>query len=179
MDQVRSPYPHGWRQTDISSLLSPFWTWYLEYKPFKEMGSDTIVTVAPGGITFHTSSPEIINQIGTRRRDFQKPLELYNILNTYIRHSYSRPFFFWLPLASAQILSAPTASPGGTSAGLWRPPLTNRTTRWSGARPSFKQHVCFSHGLLNFKIFRPIATWTSTTIFVHSLSTSLAGVHLA
>ncbi len=64
--------------------MEPFWTWYLEYLPFKALGSDTIVTVAPGGITFHTCSPEVIKQVGERRKDFYKPLELYHILNTYV-----------------------------------------------------------------------------------------------
>ena len=64
------------------SLLHPYWTWYEEYKPFQELGSETFVTVAPGGITFHTCCPEFIRQVGDRRKDFQKPLELYGILNT-------------------------------------------------------------------------------------------------
>ncbi|KAL5332080.1 hypothetical protein ACEPPN_001624 [Leptodophora sp. 'Broadleaf-Isolate-01'] len=64
-------------------LITPFWTWYEEYKPFENYGSDTIVTVAPGGITFHTCCPEFIRQVGERRKDFQKPLELYSVLNTF------------------------------------------------------------------------------------------------
>jgi hypothetical protein len=63
--------------------MSPFWTWYLEYEPFKTYHSDILVTVAPGGIQYHVCSPEIISQIGARRRDFTKPLELYTILDTY------------------------------------------------------------------------------------------------
>ncbi|PVH74797.1 cytochrome P450 [Cadophora sp. DSE1049] len=65
------------------NLLHPYWTWYEDYKPFKALGSDTIVTVAPSGITFHTCCPEFIRQVGDRRKDFQKPLELYDILNTF------------------------------------------------------------------------------------------------
>ncbi|KAG4439068.1 hypothetical protein IFR05_005459 [Cadophora sp. M221] len=79
---LRYGLPSGWNRKWID-LIAPFWTWYEEYKPFAEYGSDTIVTVAPGGITFHTCCPEFIRQVGERRKDFQKPLELYSVLNTF------------------------------------------------------------------------------------------------
>ena len=78
------------------SLLHPYWTCYEECKPFEQLGSDTFATVAPGGITFHTCCPEFIRQVGDRRKDFQKPLELYGILVT----SFS-PLRFLLILLTA------------------------------------------------------------------------------
>jgi hypothetical protein len=67
--------------TDIYSYMLAFWTWYLGYEPFERLGSDTIMTVASGGITFWTCSPEIIAQIGGRGRDFPKPVEYYKVLD--------------------------------------------------------------------------------------------------
>ncbi|KAH9207234.1 cytochrome P450 [Leptodontidium sp. 2 PMI_412] len=79
---LRYGLPSRWNRKWVD-LITPFWTWYEEYKPFENYGSDTIVTVAPGGITFHTCCPEFIRQVGERRKDFQKPLELYSLLNTF------------------------------------------------------------------------------------------------
>jgi hypothetical protein len=45
------------------------------------MGSDTILTVSPGGIAIFTCSPEIIAQVGRRHREFLKPTRLYKIVD--------------------------------------------------------------------------------------------------
>ncbi|KAG0650503.1 Cytochrome P450 [Hyphodiscus hymeniophilus] len=75
------------RDLDIDLIIRRFtfvyWTWNLGYEPFERLGSDTIVTVAPGGITLHTCSPEIIAQIGRRHKDFLKPTRLYKIVDAF------------------------------------------------------------------------------------------------
>ncbi|KAH7317942.1 cytochrome P450 [Rhexocercosporidium sp. MPI-PUGE-AT-0058] len=79
---LRYGLPSRWNRKWIN-LIAPFWTWHEEYEPFQEHGTDTIVLVAPGGITFHSCCPEFIRQVAERRKDFQKPLELYSVLKTF------------------------------------------------------------------------------------------------
>jgi hypothetical protein len=64
--------------------MDPFWTWHLLYSPFHEKQSDTILTVSATGIAFNTCSPEIITQLGSQRKDFKKPLEIYKVVETYV-----------------------------------------------------------------------------------------------
>jgi hypothetical protein len=68
----------------LYSFTFVYWTWSLGYKPFERIGSDTILTVSPGGIAFFTCSPEIIAQVGRRHREFLKPTGLYKIVDAYV-----------------------------------------------------------------------------------------------
>lgn len=59
------------------------WPWNLRYAPFAKMGTDTFLTVAPGGIILYTADADVISQITTRWTDFPKPTPLYRSVNIY------------------------------------------------------------------------------------------------
>ena len=81
LGRVSALLPQSANYAHHRSFIFVYWTWNLSYAPFKQLGSDTILTVAPGGITFFTCSPEIIAQIGRRHKEFLKPTRLYKIVD--------------------------------------------------------------------------------------------------
>ncbi len=64
-------------------LISRSWTWKLSYGPFSELGTDTFLTVAPGGFILHTADADVVHQITTRRQDFPKPVRQYKSIDIF------------------------------------------------------------------------------------------------
>jgi hypothetical protein len=77
---TRFPEPSitSWRH-----LVKMNWPWNLRHAPFAKMGTDTFLTVAPGGIILQTADADVIAQITTRWTDFPKPTHLYGSMNIY------------------------------------------------------------------------------------------------
>ena len=78
----------------LLASLPPKWTNWVDYcipdfgyanrgEAFDRMGSDTFLTVSPGGLVMYTCDPNVINQITIRRNDFPKPSPIYRALNIY------------------------------------------------------------------------------------------------
>jgi hypothetical protein len=59
------------------------------------MGSDMILTVAPGKLALYVADAEVIDQVTTRRNDFPKPLEMYGRLNIYGKNVVSTEGATW------------------------------------------------------------------------------------
>lgn len=53
------------------------------HAPFRKIGSDTFMTVAPGGIVLWVADASAIHQITTRRNDFPKPIHMYRSIDLY------------------------------------------------------------------------------------------------
>lgn len=77
-----SKLPQAWTESWID-LVDPEWPWKRAYAPFKKLGTDTFLTVSPGGNLLWCAEPNVITQITTRRNDFPKPTELYGSLDLY------------------------------------------------------------------------------------------------
>ena len=74
--------PKSWYNSWIH-FVDPDWTWSHRYEPFHRLGTDTILTVSPGGCMMWTVDPSVISQIASRRNDFPKPTALYTSLDVY------------------------------------------------------------------------------------------------
>ncbi|KAK0301384.1 hypothetical protein LTS00_000533 [Friedmanniomyces endolithicus] len=57
--------------------------WTKLYTPFRDIGSDMFLLVAPGANTLYVADPEAISQITTRRNDFPKPIWMYASVDIY------------------------------------------------------------------------------------------------
>lgn len=86
--------PGAWTESWIE-LVDPEWTWKRLYAPFKKLGTDTFLTVSPGGNMLWCAEPNVISQITTRRNDFPKPIELYGSLNLYGNNVISTEGAVW------------------------------------------------------------------------------------
>lgn len=74
--------PQRWTSPWLD-LIVPDWTWDHLYAPFSAIGSDTFMTVAPGGIIMWVADASAISQITTRRNDFPKPIHMYGSIDVY------------------------------------------------------------------------------------------------
>jgi len=74
--------PSEWTE-DWLSLAVFSGTWRAGYDPFDRLQHDSFIVAAPGGNTFWTCDPEIVNDVSTRRHDFQKSTEILELLNNY------------------------------------------------------------------------------------------------
>jgi hypothetical protein len=72
------PSPTSWR-----SLVSPVWPMKLLYGPFAALGTDTFLTVAPGGIIMNTADADVVSQVLSRATDFPKPTKIYKNVEIY------------------------------------------------------------------------------------------------
>lgn len=83
--------------TDVLMLrfLDPEWTWDEKYKPFKRIGSDVFLTVAPGRCTLFVADAEAHSQITTRRNDFPKPIEIYGSVDLFGKNVVSTEGSVW------------------------------------------------------------------------------------
>lgn len=73
----------------------PDWGWTHGYEPFRRLGHDTFLTVAPGAIMLWTCAPDVVAQIVTRRNDFPKPAHLYVLVDIYGRNVVSAEGALW------------------------------------------------------------------------------------
>jgi len=79
-----NPSPASWQH-----LISPLWPLKFRHAPFKLLGTDTFLTVAPGGIVLNTADADVITQILTRPIDFPKPTQLYRGISIYGKNLFS------------------------------------------------------------------------------------------
>ncbi|KAH7327324.1 cytochrome P450 [Rhexocercosporidium sp. MPI-PUGE-AT-0058] len=68
----------SWRQLVIST-----WPLRLRHAPFTRLGTDTFLTVSPGGIILNTADADLIAQITSRGTDFPKPTHIYRLISIY------------------------------------------------------------------------------------------------
>lgn len=89
---ARFPEPSvtSWRH-----LVKMNWPWNLRHAPFAKMGTDTFLTVAPGGIILQTADADVIAQVTTRWTDFPKPTHLYGSVNIYGKNIVSSEGAAW------------------------------------------------------------------------------------
>ncbi|RDW70425.1 hypothetical protein BP5796_08822 [Coleophoma crateriformis] len=85
-----APGPTSWRR-----LISSNWPWKVHYAPFEVLGSDTFLTVAPGGMILNTADANVINQITSRGGDFPKPTHLYKSVDIYGKNVVSSEGLVW------------------------------------------------------------------------------------
>ncbi|KAI9846135.1 MAG: hypothetical protein M1838_001394 [Thelocarpon superellum] len=74
--------PTSWSDPWLK-LITPGWLWKEKYGIFERLGTETLITVAPGGLCLWTCDPEVISQMNTRRQDFQKPTHAYRLVEVY------------------------------------------------------------------------------------------------
>jgi hypothetical protein len=72
------PSPASWQH-----LILPSWPLKFRHAPFTLLGTDTFLTVAPGGVILNTSDAELITQILARPTDFPKPTHIYQGISIY------------------------------------------------------------------------------------------------
>ena len=73
--------PSSW--TDPWLDLTLDWEWKRRYEPFARVGADTFLAVSPGKITLNTAEASVIDQMTSRRHDFPKALEVYEMLQIF------------------------------------------------------------------------------------------------
>lgn len=73
--------PRSW--TGWVDFALPDFPYANRYSLFKQLGTDTFLTVSPGGLVMYTCDPSAISQITTRRNDFPKPTSIYRSLDIY------------------------------------------------------------------------------------------------
>ena len=75
---LSSPSITSWRRVVTNS-----WPWKDKYAPFAGLGSDTFLTVAPGGIILNSADADVIEEVLARPLDFPKAAHLYRTVNIY------------------------------------------------------------------------------------------------
>ncbi len=73
--------PVSWTEPWFDLTLN--WGWDMRYEPFKRFGTDTFLTVSPKRNLLFTADANVISQITSRKNDFPKPTEIYELLNVY------------------------------------------------------------------------------------------------
>lgn len=68
---------------DLYRFLDMRFFWHESYKPYKHIGSDTVMTVSPTGNVVWTCDPDVVSQVFTRRLDFPKSVDVMQILNVF------------------------------------------------------------------------------------------------
>ena len=84
-----------WLTDPWLDFLPVDWAWEMQYTPFKRMDVDTFMTVAPGGIQLWTADAAVIVQMTTRRNDFPKPVEIYQLVDLYGKNVVSSEGQIW------------------------------------------------------------------------------------
>ena len=74
--------PNSWTEPWFDMTLID-WEWARRYEPFKRYGSDTFLLVTPERNVLYTADADVISQMTTRRNDFPKALEVYEVLKIY------------------------------------------------------------------------------------------------
>lgn len=88
--------PRAWTRPWLD-VLDPEWGWIERHNMFRELGTDTFLTVAPGnrGLMLWTADANAISQITTRRNDFPKPIYMYNSVNIFGKNVVSTEGQIW------------------------------------------------------------------------------------
>ena len=71
------------------------WPWKLRHAPFTSLGTDTFLTVAPGGMILHTADANVIAEIMARATDFPKPTHIYRHIELYGKNVVSSEGAMW------------------------------------------------------------------------------------
>lgn len=85
--------PRSW--TQWVDFCIPDFYYRSSIQIFQRVGSDTFITVAPGGLMMHTADPAVISQITTRRNDFPKPTAIYRSVDVYGKNVVSTEGAMW------------------------------------------------------------------------------------
>jgi cytochrome P450 len=83
------------KYTKWIDFTRPEFSWELRHEIFERVGSDSFLTVAPGGLAFWTADPAVITQITTRRNDFPKPTKMYTSVDIYGKNVVSTEGAEW------------------------------------------------------------------------------------
>lgn len=86
--------PSAWTELWIDFVIPDF-VWKKQTSPFKELGSDMVMMVAPGKNVLYVADPRAISQITTRRNDFPKPIWQYTALDIYGKNVASTEGAIW------------------------------------------------------------------------------------
>jgi hypothetical protein len=84
------PSSTSWRR-----LTGSAWPWKLRHAPFADLGTDTFLTVAPGGIILYTADADVIAQINARGNEFPKATQLYKHVDIYGKNVVSSGGATW------------------------------------------------------------------------------------
>jgi cytochrome P450 len=76
-------------------LVTSLWPLKLRHAPFKALGTDTFLIVAPGGILFNTADASVISQILSRGVEFPKATDIYKQINIYGKNVVSTEGAAW------------------------------------------------------------------------------------
>jgi cytochrome P450 len=88
-------YAPGPAITSWRFLVTSLWPLKLRHAPFKALGTDTFLIVAPGGILFNTADATVISQILSRGTDFPKATDIYKQINIYGKNVVSTEGAAW------------------------------------------------------------------------------------
>ncbi|MCJ1243607.1 hypothetical protein MMC30_000804 [Trapelia coarctata] len=84
--QMTLPYlrklPESWRKPWLD-VMDTQWTWQLQYGFYKDLGSDTFLTISPKRNVLWTADADVISQMTTRRVDFPKPIDMYGSIDIF------------------------------------------------------------------------------------------------
>lgn len=83
------------RWTEWVDFCLPEFSFDYRYEIFERVGSDTFLTVSPGGNTFWTADANVITQMTTRRNDFPKPTQIYRSVDIYGKNVVSTEGSEW------------------------------------------------------------------------------------
>lgn len=86
--------PTSWTESWIDYSVPDF-LWDKKFSPFKELGCDMVMLVAPGKNTIYVADPRAISQITTRRNDFPKPTWQYTSVDLFGRSVVSTEGAIW------------------------------------------------------------------------------------
>jgi hypothetical protein len=81
--------------TSWRHLVTSHWPWKLRHAPFTSLGTDTFLTVAPGGIMMYTADANVIAEIMARATDFLKPSNIYKSIGIYGQNVISSEGATW------------------------------------------------------------------------------------
>lgn len=86
--------PIQWTDPWLEVILEN-WTWRDRFALLEKLGTDTFLTVSPGGNTLYVANASVINEITSRRNDFPKPIQDYKILEIYGKSLISLEGSLW------------------------------------------------------------------------------------
>ncbi|CZT14325.1 related to cytochrome P450 3A7 [Ramularia collo-cygni] len=86
--------PSAWTESWID-YSGPDFAWKKQRSPFKELGCDIFILVAPGKNAVYVADPRAISQITTRRNDFPKPTWQYTSVDLFGRSVVSTEGAIW------------------------------------------------------------------------------------
>src|SRR5438046_9852480 len=106
------------------------WPYTKSFTPFERHDTDVIMVASPGGVYMNCANANAITQMAARRNDFQKPIEVYDLVNIFGENVVTTEGHTW---REHRKITAPAFSER-TNALVWKESL-NQTkamlTMWS------------------------------------------------